>query len=68
MLTNKEYLKLEDEFVARYYAKMLTGHASNEASLRQALGDILEKYELIPKFGKSIICNPKAIVKIEYED
>lgn len=64
MLTNKEYLTLENYIIERFDHKMLIGHCSREAAIRQAISDGMEKFGLVEPWGRGVIMNPNALIKI----
>lgn len=46
-MTNKKYFEVENDFIRRYNTKIEQGDCSNEAAIRQTLGDIMENLGLI---------------------
>lgn len=64
MLTNKEYLSLENYIIERFDHKMLVGHCSREAAIRQAISDGMEKFKLVEPWCHGVIADPNAVVRI----
>ena len=59
MLTNKEYHALENYIIERFDYKMLVGHCSREAAIRQAISD-----GMVDSNCETVICDPKREVRI----
>ncbi len=64
-MTNKKYFEVENDFIRRYNDKIKLGHCSNEAAIRQTLGDIMENLGLIKTSCGCRVMDTRKLVRVE---